>query len=173
MKYRWLHIFYLSVALCTAGWAHSDRVIRLSGTNLVGLPKRYSPATFDVDRKEIVIGTQRLTLAGPLKRFFPNDIPYKLEISASWYHDPNLLPPYLCLAILPEDRDFKYEILLNLDSLEVIYAHVLVRDSPFGWSKFSVETPRMDIRAYRESVRSKKPIQPPQPTQASGADLSG
>ena len=107
--------------------AHEDTLIQLKGTTLVGLPKDYAPAELDMKAFRLRIGKRQMTFSPYLKNFFAQ--PHDLRISASWYHDSAILPPYILLHIQPKKKDFSYDLLLNLRTLEVIELSVVLQTS--------------------------------------------
>ena len=126
-------IQYLLLSACLAASpiesliAHEDTIIRLDGTQLVGLPQQYQPAELDVRAYQI-------RLRGHTKASSPwltslLEQPHKLEISASWYHDSSILPPYLLLRITPRGKNYSYEILIDMDAVRLIQAKKAVRES--------------------------------------------
>src|SRR5437868_4248464 len=116
--FRWSLLPLLMAFLHGALLAHEDTFIELKGSTLIGLPARYGPAEFDSKTFKIRIGNHATTLDPYLQSFF--ETPHDLRFSASWYHSPKTLPPYLLLRIQPVKRPFHYEILLNLDTLQFI-----------------------------------------------------
>jgi hypothetical protein len=99
-----------------------DTRIELEGTHIVGLPSKYAPAEFDAKALRLRIGRHGITFVGILGTFFEE--PHKLEISSSWYHDRDLLPPYIVFHIQPRGRDHEFAIMLALDTLRVIEATI-------------------------------------------------
>lgn len=111
--------------------AHEDTIIRLHGTQLVGLPAKYSPAEFDTKMLRLTIGKHSKELSPWLKGLF--ELPHDLELSASWYHQLSpALPPYLLIEISPRHKDFRYGILVALDSLDLLSVYVDVIESRIG-----------------------------------------
>ena len=127
-------ILFLWCLLVHSAAAHQDTLLKLSEGVLTGLPKEYEPARFDLSRKVLTIGGKELRFPAVLHRLFPDDFivapfgdpvvikgtPYDLKFSASWYHDLSGLPPYLLIRISPKNRDFAFEILIDLDTLKFI-----------------------------------------------------
>lgn len=108
--------------------AHQDTPIQLKGTTLVGLPKDYAPAEFDMKASRLRIGKHEMTFSPFLKNFFEQ--PHDLRISASWYHEPAIMmPPYMLLHIQPKKKNFAYELVLNLRTLEIIELYVVLHTS--------------------------------------------
>ena len=108
-------------------FAHEDTIIRLEGTQLIGLPQQYQPAELDVRAYRIRLRGHTKELSPWLKGLF--DQPHKLEISASWYHDSSILPPYLLLRVTPTGRNYSYEILVDMDAIRLIQAKKALRES--------------------------------------------
>jgi hypothetical protein len=107
--------------------AHQDTIIQVKDTKLIGLPKDYAPAELDTKAFRLRIGRHAMTFSPFLKSLFVE--PYDLRMSASWYHERSILPPYLKLSIQPKKKDFSYSILFNLETLEVIELSVTLRVS--------------------------------------------
>ena len=114
----------VNVVWSSALLAHEDTPIQIKDGALIGLPVKYLPAEFDTTVYRIRIGNHAMNFDPFLKSFF--DQPHELVISASWYHEPEILPPYIALHTRPRKKDFSYEMLLNLDTLEVIYIFVVL-----------------------------------------------
>lgn len=123
--------------------AHQDTPIQLKDGKLIGLPKEFQPAAFDLEKKTLTISGKALPFSHSLQSLFPADrsvdefgfqnavkgIPYELKFSASWYHGPSLLPPYLLIKITPDDRDFRTEILVDIESVAILEARVFLKIS--------------------------------------------
>lgn len=104
--------------------AHQDAVLVLEGNKIVGLPEKYSLATFDVGSKVLIIGDKRLQFPVCLSKYFLPKDDHSVELAASWYHEPELLPPYLSIDIRFNKRDYAFQILINMDSLGIIHVEV-------------------------------------------------
>lgn len=105
--------------------AHEDRLLTVGPDgSLNGLPEPYLPATLRVSPKAILrIGPREVTLpeclvAGVALRKTP------LRVSASWYHELALLPPYVNLQVMHTQGsrgDYTgYSLLFNLETLALI-----------------------------------------------------
>ena len=123
--------------------AHQDTPIQFKDGKLLGLPKEFQPATFDLNKKLLAISGKSLQFPDSLQALFPDDrredllgepnpvkgIPFDLNFSASWYHGPSFLPPYLLISITPKGRDFRSEILIDIESVAFLEAHVFLKVS--------------------------------------------
>ncbi|MEO1855953.1 MAG: hypothetical protein ABGY95_01130 [Rubritalea sp.] len=118
--------------------AHQDTPLKLEDGKIIGLPDKYQPASFDRKKKILTIAGKSLAFPAILHALFIDDrvdelfgdpLPvkghaYKLKLSASWYHselDPEL-PPYMLIRIEPDDRDYAFELLIDMDRLRFIRA---------------------------------------------------
>ena len=133
---RMHHIVRAALLIAVSGCvssvhAHVDTIIQLRGNNLVGLPPRYAPAEFDTKTLRLKIGTHSKELSPWLKGLF--ELPHDLEFSASWYHERSpSLPPYLLITISPKHKDFRYGILVALETLDLLSVYVDVIESRMG-----------------------------------------
>jgi hypothetical protein len=121
--------------------AHEDTIIRLEGTQLVGLPQQYQPAELDVRAYRIRIRGQTKEFSPWLKSIF--DQPHELRISASWYNY-SILPPYLLLSITPAGKNYTYQILVDMDAVRLIEVKK-ARQSGGGTTFFPIELSDFDI----------------------------
>jgi hypothetical protein len=138
------------LALPSTVQAHEDTIIQLRGTNLVGLPKNYSPAEFDTNTFRLRIGNHAMTFTPFLKSLF--DAPHDLRISGSWYHQRSTLPPYLLFHIQPKKKDFSYSILINMDTLDVIEVSVTLRESDSTSRHLQVALSEQQQEVIRKSI---------------------
>jgi hypothetical protein len=72
------------------------------------------------------------------------ELSHDLEFSASWYHQPSpTLPYYLLITISPKHKDFRYGILVALDTLDLLSVYVDVVESEGSYREF---TQQMDSK---------------------------
>ncbi len=134
--------------------AHQDRIIEMKGDKLVGLPDKYAPAEINVKEARIRIGDHAMTFSPLLKSLF--DQPHELSLSASWYHDRSILPPYLSLTIQPKKKDFSYNLLLNLETLDLIELSVTLRESDVSTRNLPIALSDEQKADIRKSIRKLK-----------------
>lgn len=136
---------------CRITSAHQDTPLKLKEGVLVGLPKAFQPAEFNLEKKILTIGGKDLQLPPVLERLFPDaredlfgephqveGIPYGLTFSASWYHGPSMLPPYLQIKIKPRERDFRFEILVDIQNLKILEAEMVVSLAPNSYQSIPI-----------------------------------
>lgn len=138
MKRIALFIGILSCLLSGILAAHQDTPLKFEGGKITGLPEKYQPASFDRQKKILTIAGKSLIFPEILHKLFTDDRvaelfgdpvpvkghPYRLKFSASWYHlelSPEL-PPYMLIRIEPDDRDYAFELLIDMDRLRFIRA---------------------------------------------------
>lgn len=122
---RLLVILGFTFASSAAVYGHQDVLIQLQGDKLIGLPRRYEPATLNLRSFRIQIQGKGKEFSPFLKSLFRR--PYDLELSASWYHERSILPPYLLVHISPKAKNYTHRILFDLDALQLIQVERVVR----------------------------------------------
>ena len=132
--------------------AHEDTQIELQGTKLVGLPGRYSPAELDLKTHRLRIGNHVMKISGVLETFF--DEPYDLRVSSSWYHERDLLPPYILLDIHPKTKDYRFQVLLELDTLQLIKASIVLHNASGVTQYLSIALEDFQKKLIQESVET-------------------
>ncbi len=105
-------------------FAHKDTPIELSKEGkLIGLPERFSNAHFDSSTFTLRINDKQIIIPECVKEFFKDYEDYKIRFSASWYHDPELLPHYIHLDIVNAEHPYGCQIFFNLETLEIFQIH--------------------------------------------------
>ena len=118
MKNIILIIFYFLQSFIV--FAHQDTSIKLEKDGgLKGLPKKYDSASFNRFTFTLKIGKNSITIPDCVIGNFKNSTKYDISFSASWYHDPELLPHYIHLDIITEESPLGYQIFFNLETLEI------------------------------------------------------
>lgn len=109
--------------------AHEDTLISLEGKALVNLPKRFQPASFDANEASLTIAGKQLLLPRFLKSVLGDPKSYDLILASSWYHDPELLPPYISIKIAPKGRHFTYRVLVDMSGLRVLGVELELKET--------------------------------------------
>ena len=133
---------FICALTCTSS-AHEDTIITLEGSGLIGLPQQYQPARLDLTAFQITLGGHSVAFSPFLKSLF--DQPYDLQLSASWYHERAILPPYLCVRISPKGRDFHYELLIDLETSRLIHLKVVKHYRDKSMQFFEVALSSTDV----------------------------
>ena len=115
-----------------AALGHQDRLIRLvSEGRLQGLPPEYEPAHLflppanGAEHAVLQLGGKRLEFPDCLSVLFAKASRPHMLLSASWYHDPKLLPYYLSIRLpisAPTAHGFYdgWAILVDITSVRVL-----------------------------------------------------
>ncbi len=134
--------------------AHEDHILEIKGDKLVGLPDKYAPAEISLKESRLRIGDHVMVFSPLLKSLF--EPPHDLKLTASWNHDPKILPPYLVITIQPKGKDFGYELLLNLDTLDLIKLSVTLRESENSERVLPIALSDKRKEDIRKSIRKLK-----------------
>ena len=111
--------------------AHMDYVFDLSWCGRIkGMPDEYRPARLKLrDRKgvpavKLVLSGNTVEFPDCLSRHFEIPKGEHMTLSGSWYHDPELLPPYLHILVpqktYPDGFHDGFSMLFNLETAELI-----------------------------------------------------
>ncbi len=101
-------------------FSHEDTPIMLKKNGaLVGLPEKYSPASFDRSGLILDVGNKRIIIPDCVSRHFAGDRNLTFTFAASWYHCSELLPNYISLVVSSGQNQTDIQILFNLETLEI------------------------------------------------------
>ena len=119
---------------------HQDRILQIDKSgNIIGLPKKFSPAKFDLDKKKLRIKDKEIIFPECISKYFEQHENPKLNLLASWYHSKNIMPYYLNFEISDRSVNYGYKILVDLETLELIYVNKTIRKGN------SIHNPRIDL----------------------------
>jgi hypothetical protein len=127
--------------------AHQDVIIERSRRGeLVGFPAQYQPSRLivpkDASNVTLRIGGREIELPDCISEFFHRIPPSHVALSASWYHDPKILPYYLSIDLqekLGKEGYFDgWSLLFNLETIELISLK-RVWQTDHGWGQQSVQ----------------------------------
>jgi hypothetical protein len=140
------------ISLCVTSHAHVDKIITVEDNKLIGLPEEFQPAELDLEAKRLRINNHEMILPDYLNSLLTEE-PNELKITASWYHTASKLPPYLGFNIKPIDKDYDYRILLDLNSLEIVYfcINIQIDEERSRW--FEVDLDEDMKKRFRASIR--------------------
>jgi hypothetical protein len=161
-----LIVFLIFCTTCVFG--HEDTLIKLKkdGT-LVGLPEKYSPATFSTTDFILEIGNRRISLPECVTSFFANMDDPTFSFSASWYHskpilqDYEPLPDYMSMVISSSnDNQSDIQVLFNLETLEVFEINILQENVTVDGTRYLLYYNEQEISQHCEqeilnSIREK------------------
>jgi hypothetical protein len=103
---------------------HQDRILKIDKNgNIIGLPKKFMPAQFDLNKNRLRINNKEIIFPKCISTYYEEHKNPKLLLTASWYHPKTSLPYYLNFQIKDSSVGYGYHILIDLETLELIYIH--------------------------------------------------
>jgi hypothetical protein len=129
---RWVGLVLSLWAIASTTLAHQDMIIRLAlDGQLEGLPPIYQPASLrlpTVDDRQLVVlqlRGKRLEFPDCLSVLFAKASRPHIALSASWYHDQKILPPYLSIRLPMREPNGNgyydgWSILVDMDKVKVL-----------------------------------------------------
>jgi len=110
--------------LANLNTVHQDRILKIDKNgNIIGLPKKFMPAQFDLNKNRLRIHDKEIIFPKCVSTYFKEHKNPKLLLTASWYHQKSPLPYYIHFQITDDSVDYGYNILIDLETLELIYIH--------------------------------------------------
>ncbi|MCP5537212.1 MAG: hypothetical protein H7A51_13755 [Akkermansiaceae bacterium] len=121
---------------------HEEAVLSLKNGRLIGLPKEYSPASFDLKKLSLSIGKKKLVFPNSLRELLMYDAsdspfgneppqmkpyPYTYIFEGAWGDLPRDIPPHILITVVrPKNKNAIFKLLIDMDKLELIYADLIV-----------------------------------------------
>lgn len=142
----------LSVFFLTTPVAHKNTPLEIdSQGNIIGLPEEFSPAKFDFDKKVLQIKNKTLVFPKCFHSYFGQN-KNKMFLSASWYHSKKNMPYYLNFKIWGNQTNNSYQILIDLETLELIKINKQTSTENSLISK-KIELSQNCLDAYQNGIR--------------------
>ncbi|MEI8645503.1 hypothetical protein P4S60_07795 [Pseudoalteromonas sp. Hal040] len=128
---------FFSIIISFTVSAHKDLRIKLEKSGqLIGLPKLYSPAIFELESFTLSIADNKLTLPACITKYLVNN---ELSFSSSWYHTRSTLPPYINIKTSNYSQNIEYSFMLNMDTVELIDAYQYPLNRTAVGIRYSIE----------------------------------
>lgn len=100
---------------------HQDTPLELDKQgNICGLPEEFGNAVFNLEKRYLKINDKEIVFPQCIMLYFNIHKNPKLSLSASWYHSKKIMPYYLNFMISQKGKDYTYNVLVNLETLELI-----------------------------------------------------
>jgi hypothetical protein len=149
--------------LSSSASAHQDTSLKVSENKIVGLPEKYGPCLIDFEQNQLSIRGEGLKLPDFLedvlkskrrisdegKVLFEAGVLWRLEITASWYHDKSdegSLPDYMLLEFYPHNKDYHFKVFVNLEKPMVVGSEIFLttfsKDDGDSWISSAGEQPK-------------------------------
>jgi hypothetical protein len=116
------------------------------------LPKQFSPAKFDWNKKKLRINDKELIFPKCMSYYFEHHKNTKLNLSASWYHSKDIMPYYLNFDISDMSVKYGYTILIDLETLELIYINKSIRKGNSTYYP-EVELGKKCLTEYKKGIK--------------------
>ena len=132
---------------------HQDTPLQIDKNgDIIGLPNEYSPARFDKTEKILRIRNRILVFPECVTKYFEEHKNPKLNLSASWYHSKDIMPYYLNFDISDNKTNYSYTVLVDLETLELIYVKKVTRKGNSFFNK-EIELNESCLNEYRNGIR--------------------
>ena len=100
---------------------HKDTILKIDKKgNILGLPQEYIKPTFNLKNKHLRIKDKKITFPRCVREYFETSNTSNIPVLASWYHSKKIMSYYIKFEIYQEKKARKSEILLNLETLELM-----------------------------------------------------
>lgn len=103
-------LFFLFPAVAHS---HEDTTLHVQGSQIVGLPEQYQPAVFDPSTRTFAIAGTKVLFPECYGNFFPLSADYQIAIHSSWYHDLEMLPPYIAVHLTEGGEERRHFFLMH------------------------------------------------------------
>ena len=128
-------ILLWALTLASPLLAHKDMKLPLSSDGTIErLPDEYQPAILKVSpasscqncstKVTLQIREKAIVFPPCIAKLFDLPDEERLQVSGSWYHDLNLLPPYILIRLPTKWHDFVFfdghSILIDIDTVSII-----------------------------------------------------
>jgi len=139
--------------LTNANVMHQDTPLQLDEKgNIFGLPNKFSPAKFDAAEKVLRIRNRILVFPECITDYFEKHKNPKLNLSASWYHSKDIMPYYLNFNISDKKVNYGYTILVDLETLELIYVEKVTKKGNSIYNE-KIELDENCLNEYKNGIR--------------------
>ena len=132
---------------------HQDTHLQIdSNGNIIGLPNKYSPAKFDTSKKVLRIRNRIIVFPQCITDYFEEHNNPKLNLSASWYHSKEIMPYYLNFDISDKSVNYGYTILIDLETLELIYVQKATTEGNATYNE-EIDLGENCQKEYKDGIR--------------------
>jgi len=151
-KMKFLSLVLIMTLFINSKSLHQDRILKIDKKgNITGLPKEYMPAKFDKNKNLLRIKDKELELPVCINRFFNIHENPQLQLSASWYHSKEIMPYYLNFEIYQNNKDYTYNILIDLETLKLIYVDLSINEGNSSYFN-RLEIDERCQKSYKENL---------------------
>jgi hypothetical protein len=149
-------ILIASLFLTNSSLIHQDTQLQIDKNgNIIGLPKKFSPAKFDLNKKKLRINNKEIIFPKCLNHYFEEHKSPKLKLLASWYHSKDVMPYYLHFNISYKSVNCEYTILIDLETLELIDLNKSITEGSITRNP-RVELEKKCLTDYKKAIQTLK-----------------
>jgi len=139
--------------LTNSNVAHQDTPLQIDENgNIIGLPNKFSPAKFDTSKKILRIRNRIIVFPKCITDYFEEHKEPKLNLSASWYHSKDIMPYYLNFDISDKSVNCGYTILVDLETLELIYVQKATTEGNSTYNQ-EIDLDENCLNEYKNGIR--------------------
>jgi hypothetical protein len=132
---------------------HQDTPLQIDKNgNIIGLPKEFRPAKFDLEKKYLRLNDKEIVFPACLNKYFNEYEKPKLNLSSSWYHSKDVMPYYLNFDVSQKNVNYGYTILVDLETLELIYVRKSIKKGNTVYSP-EIELEKQCLDEYKNSIK--------------------
>src|SRR5688500_12501137 len=151
-----LFIIISFVIMSGTNSVHRDTLLKIDNNgNVVGLPKEYSPSKFVIEKNYLRIKDKAIFLPKCVNYYFRILEKPDLRLSASWYHSKDVMPYYLNFDISQKDKDYGYRVLIDLETLKLIYVKVSIKQGDTTYDH-TIKLDDSCLNEYEKSIKAMK-----------------
>ena len=122
----------ITLVCCSVATGHQDALVKVSRSGqLVALPEEYQPARLHIPSKQsqhksnvtLRLGASVVEFPPCISRLFYEVKKRQIRVTASWYHDPELLPYYLVIRLSHERSKHAvrgWSLMIDLETAELL-----------------------------------------------------
>src|SRR5690554_6603364 len=132
---------------------HQDTILKVDENGeIIGLPNKFSPAKFDSSTKILRIRNRIILFPKCITDYFEEHKNPKLRLSASWYHSKDIMPYYLNFNISDKSVNYGYTILVDLETLELIYVQKTITKGTTTYNQ-DIDLDEKCLNEYENGIR--------------------
>lgn len=133
---------------------HQDTPLQIDKNgNIIGLPKEFRDAKFNLEKGYLKIKDKEIIFPRCINYYFDIHEKPKLNLSASWYHSKDIMPYYLNFDISEKNKDYGYTILVDLETLELIYVEISIEQGNTTYNH-RIELDEYCLTEYKGGIKT-------------------
>lgn len=132
---------------------HQDTILKVDENGeIIGLPNEFSPAKFDASTKILRIRNRIIVFPKCITDYFEEHKNPELRLSSTWYHSKDIMPYYLNFNISDKSVNYGYTILVDLETLELIYVQKTITKGTTTYNQ-DIDLDEKCLNEYENGIR--------------------